>query len=457
VRYSRALASGPLTDEKGSPPRIRPRARIMRTLGDELISSEVVAVIELVKNSWDADATRVLVRLNPPLQVGSGGIDVLDDGVGMAEQTVLGAWLEPATGFKRAQTRSEETGRRVLGEKGIGRFAVSRLADELELITRRSGEASETRAIFEWRAFDDPDAYLDEIPILVESSDAVDVAPGGLIEVLWGDSPAPSSDRLSRGTILRMTELRTGWQRQQIAELRQGLARLMSPFLFESDVSEPTFRILLEAPEGFDDLTGRVEPPDALRAPHYRLSAAFSADGAWSGTMSIRGVDSEQLISGNLGTAERPPACGPFRLELRVWDRDQASMSELAGRFGTKAARVREDLDNAAGVNVYRDGFRVLPYGERGDDWLHLDSRRVNNPTLRLSNNQVAGYVLISADANPELRDQTNREGLIDNQAFEDLRLAVREMIARLEGARYDARPREGRELAYQRSIIHIM
>ena len=117
-------------------------------------------------------------------------------------------------------------------------------------------------------------------------------------------------------------------------------------------------------------------------------------------------------------------------------------MAELAGRFGTKAARVREDLDNAAGVNVYRDGFRVLPYGDKGDDWLHLDARRVNNPTLRLSNNQVAGYVLIGADANPDLRDQTNREGLIDNKAFEDLRLAVREMIARLEGARYDARPR---------------
>src|SRR5262245_32995925 len=117
--------------------RLRPRARIMRTLGDELISSEVVAVIELVKNSFDADATRVLVQFDSPLIAGAGGIDILDDGHGMSLDTVLHAWLEPATPYRRRAPRSEELQRQVLGEKGIGRFAVSRLADDLELVTRR--------------------------------------------------------------------------------------------------------------------------------------------------------------------------------------------------------------------------------------------------------------------------------------------------------------------------------
>src|SRR4051795_12207853 len=83
--------------------RLRPRARIMRTLGDELISSEVVAVIELVKNAYDADATRVLVRFRPPLERGSGGIDVIDNGHGMSLETVLGTWLEPATPFRKRE------------------------------------------------------------------------------------------------------------------------------------------------------------------------------------------------------------------------------------------------------------------------------------------------------------------------------------------------------------------
>src|SRR3954469_20302948 len=87
--------------------KLRPRARILRTFGDELISSEIVAVVELVKNAYDADATRVLVRFGDSLDAGSGGIDILDDGHGMSINTVEHAWLEPATSYRRRERRSE--------------------------------------------------------------------------------------------------------------------------------------------------------------------------------------------------------------------------------------------------------------------------------------------------------------------------------------------------------------
>jgi hypothetical protein len=162
--------------------------------------------------------------------------------------------------------------------------------------------------------------------------------------------------------------------------------------------------------------------------------------------MTVRGRDGQIQPSGRAEIpGERSPGSGPFAIELRVWDRDPDSMSELATRLGASTRLVRQDLNNAAGVSIYRDGFRVLPYGEPGDDWLQLDARRVNNPTLRFSNNQVVGYVLISRDQNPELRDQTNREGLLQNQAFDDLRRTVRSVIARLEEERYAVRPRERR------------
>src|SRR6185295_19710245 len=103
---------------------------------------------------------------------------------------------------------------------------------------------------------------------------------------------------------------------------------------------------------------------------------------------------------------------------------------------------VRRDLDAMAGINVYRDNFRVLPYGEPQNDWLRLDIRRVQNPTLRLSNNQIFGIVNISADENPNLRDQSNREGLDENQALQDLRLVLIAVLARLEEERYKSRPR---------------
>lgn len=424
---------------------LRPRARIMRTLGDELISSEVVAVIELVKNAYDADATRVLVRFHEPLrELGAGGIDIIDDGHGMSIATVLSAWLEPATPYRRRDSRSEELGRHVLGEKGIGRFAASRLADDLELVTRRPGEPTETLVLFDWRLFDDDEAYLDEIQIAWEQDDASEIAPGSAVEALWQGGGPADRERLSRGTLLRMTSLRTGWGDDELAALRNGLSRLVSPFLFEEQRDAPdAFSILLDVPT-MPHLSGPVEPPEALRNPPYSMRAEVDDHARYRATITLRKGGDPVVKEGTVrGFDERPPSSGAFSFDLRGWDRDRSSMAELAGEANTTSAEVRRDLDNAAGVNIYRDGFRVLPYGQRGDDWLSLDARRVNNPTLRLSNNQVVGYVLISRDTNPDLRDQTNREGLIENQAYEDLRRQVIGLVAQLEEERYNVRPRE--------------
>ncbi len=416
----------------------------MRTLGDELISSEIVAVIELVKNAYDADATRVLVRFRQPLEPGEGGIDILDDGHGMTLDTIKGAWLEPATSFRRRSPHSEGLARNVLGEKGIGRFAVSRLTDDLELVSRRPGEPVETRVLFDWRLFDRDEAYLDEIQIAWEQAAPVDIAPGGIAEQLWPDLEPPARERLERGTLLRMDALRSRWGPDQLRALRTGLSRLVSPFLFEEQRERPDgFSIRLEAPLGLEELSGVVEPPDALRSPHYTLNAQVDEVGKYTATMRLKGQDGSIEREGEVSINGRLPTSGPFDIELRVWDRDTDSMRALAELSGVDLRTVRSDLDEAAGVNVYRDGFRVLPYGEPGNDWLRLDSQRVQNPTLRLSNNQVVGYLLISRETNPDLRDQTNREGLIRNQALDDLSRQVREIIGRLEQERYLIRPRE--------------
>lgn len=421
---------------------LRPRARIMRTLGDELISSEMVAVIELVKNAYDADATRVLVRLQEPLERDEGGIDVVDDGHGMTLDTVLGAYLEPATSFRRDNVRSEELGRAVTGEKGIGRFAVSRLANELELVSRRPGAATETRVLFDWRRFDDPKAYLDQVDLAWERAEPRDVAPGGLIESLWaGDADAPPAARLERGTILQMRGLRAHWGRTELEELRTGLARLVSPFHYEEGIDRADrFSIWMEAPEAFADLSGQIEPPESLQSPHYVLKGRVEADGSYDLTIGLPGQEEPVRRQSKARFEDRDPQSGPFDVELRVWDRDRIAMEELGNQVGRSTTEVRRDLDRAAGVSVYRDGFRVLPYGEPGNDWLNLDARRVQNPTMRLSNNQIVGFVLASGEANPRLRDQTNREGLIHNQAYDDLKLELKAIIGELEDLRYQAR-----------------
>jgi C4-dicarboxylate-specific signal transduction histidine kinase len=109
---------------------------------------------------------------------------------------------------------------------------------------------------------------------------------------------------------------------------------------------------------------------------------------------------------------------------------------------------VRAWLREWTGVSIYRDGFRVWPYGEPYDDWLRLDQRRVNNPVERLSNNQVIGFIDIGRDRNPDLKDQTNREGLIHNTALEDLRRLVYFIFQAIEAERQSIRHPTGRAAA---------
>lgn len=432
----------------------------MRTMGDELVSSEVVAVIELVKNAYDADASRVMVRFDGDVvkDVASGKmklvrkegrIEILDDGCGMSSETLMTVWMEPATGYKRRNKFSTK-GRRVVGEKGIGRFASSRLANELLVITREEREDVETQVIFDWTQFDNEDKYLDEVEVLWASEYPRDIKPGGAIEILWQEDK-PTDANLTHGTILRMDSLRDDWDEDKFIQLRTGLARLVSPFSQLED-----FHIFLELPLNIDSLSGRVDPPGLLQHPNYTIKGSVDGYGRYS--MDIRILGDDRHLSGRFKPiaglrnndqikdddplfeekAEKSE-CGPFEIELRVWDRDTESLEETAALYGSTLQDVRRDLDAIAGINIYRDDFRVLPYGEPRNDWLRLDLRRTQN-TSRLYNSQITGYISIGADRNPNLRDQSSREGIVSGLALRQFEELTVQVIALLEPLRFIAR-----------------
>lgn len=435
----------------------RPRARILQILGQEMISSDVVAVIELVKNSYDADATRVLVRFQGPLEAGQGSIEIIDNGHGMSLETITEAWMEPATIFRRRRARSVRRSRRVLGEKGIGRFATSRLANNLEIVTRPENSEQEIAVLFDWRQFEDEEKFLDEVGVLWEERKPLEIKPGGTIEVLYEkDDIFPSAEQLTHGTILRMKGLRSAWRENQVEDLRRELSRLVSPFFSHDEVTaNDDFQIRLEFPEPFENFSEVIEPPEIIKNPHYMIAGDICEDGCYNLTIRLRGKDEPEEISGKfILTGGRKPECGPFRLEIRVWDREERSLDEIARQHNLTIQDIRETLDYMAGISIYRDGFRVLPYGEPYNDWLRLDLRSRLNPTLRLANNQVIGYVLISADRNPNLRDQSNREGLIKNQALSDLRELIIRVLNELEIRRYQQRPRKSKEKSRAGSLF---
>lgn len=376
----------------------RPRARLLKLIGEELISDEVVALSELVKNSHDADASVVTVAFRG-VTGPEGSIEVLDNGTGMDVSTLLGRWMEPAASTKVGNGREiTPRRRRVLGEKGVGRFAADKLARSLEIVSRCSGRRDEVQAIVDWEQYDNGTRLLSEV------------------QNHWEVRPA--REIKSHGTLLRMSGLRTTWSERMFRRLSIRLSRLLSPFR-ESD----PFVIRIESDE-FPHYSGELQADFLERAP-YRIEAEF--DGRQGISLSLNG----RPPTAQRWNGQGELSCGPVNIRLYVFDLDGEALARVGPRMETRAW-----LREWTGVSIYRDGFRVWPYGEPHDDWLRLDQRRVNSPVDHLSNNQVIGFIDIGRDRNPELKDQTNREGLIHNPAFEDLRRLVYFVLQAIEAER---------------------
>jgi signal transduction histidine kinase len=384
---------------------LRPRARIVRIIGKDLISNEVVALVELIKNAYDADANHVRIVFEEPLRPSEGGILIEDDGVGMTLQTVKSAWFEPATVSKTKETRSA-SGRRMTGEKGIGRFAAARLARTLEMTTvSKVRTRRPVQVRFDWGAFEDESSYLDEVRVQWEE-----------LPVVKGRKP---------GTALHLKGLNDHWDMPKFGRLRGELSRLVSP-----KSGKGTFRIDLQLPDRFREYAGPVSQAAILEKPHYRIRGRVDAGGEFKATYTGPEMTKE-AVSGRIALESgRQPTCGAFQFEFRVWDRDREGLERLTLELKSTLKNLRDDLDSACGISIYRDNFRVLL---PDSDWLRLDIRRVQNPTMRLSNNQVVGRVFISAEDNKGLRDQTNREGLVSAQEVEDFKKAIVELLSTLE------------------------
>jgi signal transduction histidine kinase len=392
---------------------MRPRARLIGLLGEELISDEPVALVELVKNAYDADATFVRIRFE-----GSGDqperIIIQDDGIGMSLDTVLYSWFEPGTVSKKRESRSPR-GRSYQGAKGIGRFASARLGDTLLMETQSLGNPG-VSVFISWGRFSD-DEYLDSVSL---------------------DYSTGSISGLSQGTRLTVEGLKTGiWDEESYRKLHARLSRLISPF---GEVSD--FQVELQIP-GYPQFSGIVDPPLALNEPKYLMKGSMSREGRLFADIYVDGELQKKVEDLQLMPRGEVPACGGFAFEVRAWDRDREGLEPIAAKFDTSVGLLRQVLNTYSGVSIYRDGFRVYPYGEAGNDWLQLDSRSRQKPGQHLANNQVVAAIQISRDENSELKDRSAREGMIRNAAHDALEGWFKAALQQLEEVRYKVRPRQ--------------
>ena len=393
----------------------RARARILALLGDQLIGSDQLAIFELVKNAYDADASLVTVRL---LDVDSPNptIRVVDDGDGMDLEVIRNIWLEPASNHREEQRKE---GRRTpifnrlpLGEKGVGRFAVHKLGHRIDLVTRPRGHDEEHTVAIDW---DDlmRVRYLDETLIEIGSR-----KPNFFLE---------AKGRKPHGTRIQISKLRKReWKRRESRQLYRSITAISSPF-----DSSDAFKAELKIPDHPDWIAEMPDVGSLLEMAPWRFD--FSFDGTFNWTYKFRSpvpkrladralseVQGKLLLESRPGSRTRPVAdstmlagIGPLRGSFVAYDRDRKILALLP-----QNTLVRDFLDQQGGVRVYRDGVRVYNYGEPGDDWLRLDIRRINRPSQRLSRNIVIGAVNLDIGKSAGLREKTNREGFDETPTF---------------------------------------
>lgn len=435
--------------EKGNTEYFNPKARLLTLLGEQLITSEIIAVVELAKNSYDADATEVNVILNNITDPQSGEIIIEDNGTGINVDNIK-VWFEPATDFRSRQRdkgeRTPKFGRLLLGEKGIGRFAAHKLGSQIELITRAEGGKDEIVVKVNWEDFR-KDKYLSEIP------------------VTWIKREPELFRDEKYGTKLIIKGLRKVWNEKMVSRLAVKLQALSSPFTDTKD-----FRIKLDVPEFREKLEEVPEMPEILEKAVYMLEGNTDENGVLHFDYRFFNPVFEHLkhemkervedvrVPPQEFEGSRKPYCGPFKVRFYAWDLDPATLGETI-----QSTFYKRIVKPHTGIRIYRDGFRVWPYGEEDDDSFSLDSRRVNNPRKCISRNQIIGMIEISSSGNPELRDKTDREGLILNKEYEDFchlvigALSVLEIERRKDKDKVDAlREKTKPEDEVQRSIDSI-
>ena len=423
----------------------KPYARLMNILGDQLITDKIVAVIELLKNCYDADSPTAEVRFGNMSNIGfhdlpleeQAYIEIRDVGCGMTLSTIKNVWLRPATPDKlnkKQQKQSRTTrGRVIQGEKGIGRFAIHKLGEKIELYTKAKDE-NEIKLVMDFSDYNPEDANLFNQNTSYKLLEDV--------KNVWYVNNPPEILNYNSGTIIRIYNLREHWNSADYKNLYKNIQRLIPPLDrnakslgidiqrdFNISMYVDNKPYVSEEVMTFDDVIERsqftmigaidddcnINFKYTSKAPQRKLECSFNL--LDSTALSERGYSLTGIKE--IEKYEHQPQCGAFCFTFYAFDLkkpDRTILNDDLKKF------IKDNF-----VYVLRDGVRVYPYGEKGVDWLDLDKKRSTIKAGQfISYNDLTGFIYISQENNPQLRDASNRQGIVNsNGAFDDFRNLV--------------------------------
>ena len=439
-----------------------PKAHILSLLGDELIKSPVMAIYELIKNSYDADAKNVNVYFSDIEDTEEASIVITDDGTGMTSNIIENIWLEPGSDYRkpidpntglRKIIKSPIYERTPMGEKGIGRFAVHKLGSEILLITRpllitRNNDGKieyskladyEIQLFIDWKEFNQS-KHLSEIPIS------------------WQIKTSPSTFLFkdTSGTSIHLSGLKEIWTRGMARELKNHTLSMLSPklekdsfninLIFNNEwlAGSPSIdEFLLEAPYKFTAIVDEnfnlifsyqfllknnqeIGSREINNNHEYNKNIKGSLRPFLRSAYEKQGFDRieiDSLLNEFDANLDKTPF-GDLKFEFYSYDLDAASLRDYSSDNRYTKTLLREH----SGIKVYKGALRVFDYGEKGNDWLGIDLERIQNKEW-FSNNQNIGYLYLNPEQSISLIEKTNREGFVHNKAYEIFYIIVKYLL----------------------------
>ena len=428
-------------------------AKTARLIGRENVSNLEGALIELIKNTYDADAKKCVVYY----ESSTDRLFIIDNGTGMNKDVIINNWMTIGNSTKKESVYTK-SGRVNTGEKGIGRFALDRISEKCRMLTVSKEERFEW--LVNWENFDSSEMITDTYADLNDISENIpeflsDLNNQFLLNML-------KIDFTGTGTCFVLENLRDQWNDAVIERVKSSLQKLLPPmennafqlFFFLKDTTEKDARILPDLLNEYDyklhfevdnlgECTIQIHRNEFFFGAQFEKimkKAEFSEDDReyFNDKLIIKSGSVYDFLPGVGDEVNIGPFSGDIYFYKLVLQSDNQE-KYFYKNFITKRSNFKE----LSGIKIYRDDFLVRPYGiygTTGYDWLDLSTRKAESPAAvssksgswRVQANQICGQIRISR-LNDNLPDKSSREGIVETKEFKLFRELVVNFIEKLE------------------------
>ena len=404
--------------------------RMILQLGEELIKNEIIALSELVKNSYDADASNCRIEFNSSKNNNVvDSIIILDNGEGMTEEVIKNSWFVIGGNLKKEKLVekkvSDKYKRLPIGEKGIGRLGLSKLGFKCTIYTKSKKTNIEYSFSMDWKKFENS---------------------LGLKDILFNIKKNETNEILGEsGTKIVITELKNAWDETTQKKVIRDLRTLSSPF-----GGIDNFRISINVPNRkiFEKIKTVEEVVNlALYRAKFTIKENVISKLEYSFTpyKYMEKLKKKEIVLENIPLEfknknkvesydlRRIADLKKIEGELLIYDKAPNILNLLTSE---ERGGIKDVLSNLGGIKVYRDGNRIYNYGSKGDDWLNIDRERINTPSSKLGNDITLGVIKLKREDSLALEEKTNREGFLENEAYEIFRNVIRIALRKVEQLR---------------------